>query len=54
MVNACQGVKPAETAAAPQTMPKGTMLMSIGAKARQPAKNSARALGSCGIGGIYE
>jgi len=51
---ACAGVIPALLAAAPQTMPKRMMLMLIGAKARTPAINSTRVLGTCGMGHFCE
>jgi len=54
MAQACQGDNPAEIAAAPQTMPKGMMLISMGAKARTPAINSLREFEICGIEVIYE
>jgi hypothetical protein len=48
----CQS--PRQLAAAPQTDAERMMLMHIGAKARTPAINSARVLGTCGMGHFCE
>ncbi|EXI66521.1 MAG: hypothetical protein AW08_02635 [Candidatus Accumulibacter adjunctus] len=54
IARAWPAVSPALLAAAPQTRPKGRMLMLIGTKARRPSINSARSPGTCGTGRFCE